>query len=151
MEIQSWWMIKCRMDDCASSKNITAEPSKGCRLERCPSRIHPHNHSCRTIGAHFHNFSHQRGVGQNPPFVSAGTLSSSHSGITVSPKPIITLQPPAYLVCHGAHRHSTQEGQKTAHSIWFIGIREVHAALWYAIAKDAGAVLTKKITRYISG
>ena len=64
MEIQSWWMIKCRMDDCASSKNITAEPSKGCRLERCPSRIHPHNHSCRTIGALFHNFSHQRGVGQ---------------------------------------------------------------------------------------
>ena len=151
MEIQSWWMIKCRMDDCTSSKIITAEPSKGCRLKRCPSRIHPHNHSCRTIGALFHNFSHQRGVGQNPPFVSAGTLSSSHSGITVSPKPIITLQPLAYLVCYRAYRHSAQEGQQATHSIWFIGIRKINTALWYTIAKDAVTVLIKEITRYIPG
>ena len=153
MEIQSWWMIKCRMDDCASSKNITAEPSKGCRLERCPSRIHPHNHSCRTIGALFHNHSCQRGVGQNDALrfcrLSIHLLNPAVSA--VSPKPIIILQPLAYLVCYRAYRHSAQEGQQATHSIWFIGIREVHAALWYAIAKDAGAVLTKKITRYIPG
>ena len=153
MEIQSWWMIKCRMDNFASSIIITAKPSKGCRLKRCPSRIHPHNHSCRTTGALFHNFSHHRGVGQNDALrfcrLSIHLLNPAVSA--ASPEPIMILQPLAYLVCYRAYRHSAQEGQQATHSIWFIGIRKINTALWYTIAKDAVTVLIKEITGYIPG